>query len=670
MTDKKNASPELTGGAGSTYECRVVALYLSYLILEGMPRGVQNGVCKKVSVQRASIDAPLDDIKITVLRNDGEICKFDAQIKRSLTISSAVKNINFRDIILNAWKTVKKEEFNKGIDRVSGITDDISKTSFRKFRQLTEAARYSHNENEFIQKINTLNNYSKEVRNYLSDIKKIIKRKDGVEPSHEEVWLLLKHFVLLQIDVMGEGAKERDFIIENLRLALPKDQIAENLFNTLEVIARDMSAVSGSVDKACLEDNLAGRFAMSSPSLNIINILPDFKYAAQLDLDGFFNESYIIKNNIFIDIEIKKDNKYVALEYFEALELIKNKENILIEAEPGTGKSTTLLNISQIILDNETDIVPIIIPLPQLAISKQGIIQTILNRNSFTAFTEEKIRVLASKGSIVLMLDGWNELSAEQREFMRNEMDTFIRDFPNTSIIFSTRPNTTNFSLKKLNIIHLLPLTRKQQLEYVKSHLGEDGVRLFEKARKVPGIINILKIPFYLNVLCEIGVDGNVPDTKEMFINEFICNYENNLIHKEKLNTILEGEQKKYLSNIGKVLTECKTTIISGGELKKILSEVGEELKKDGYITEVPNLNEVISVLHNHHIMVCHPQDEHYDFQHQQFQEWYASFYVEDLIFKLEVENDKTHAELYEKILNYSFWEESIFFSIERLSMI
>ena len=58
-------SPELTGGAGFTFEDRCSALYLAALLAETSAAGLIGDIVACVELQRGSFGAPMDDIIVT-----------------------------------------------------------------------------------------------------------------------------------------------------------------------------------------------------------------------------------------------------------------------------------------------------------------------------------------------------------------------------------------------------------------------------------------------------------------------------------------------------------------------------------------------------------------------------------------------------------------------------
>ena len=144
MSDSNNqagTSPELTGGAGYTYEDAVVAYYLSALLREENAAG-QTGCVTRVAVQQAARGEPLGDIIIDTLIGDAAR-RLSLQVKRSLTISAAASNTDFRWIIQRALESRAKTDFRVGDDRYGFVVEHVSQAKFRSLNRLIEWAKSS-----------------------------------------------------------------------------------------------------------------------------------------------------------------------------------------------------------------------------------------------------------------------------------------------------------------------------------------------------------------------------------------------------------------------------------------------------------------------------------------------------------------------------------------------
>jgi hypothetical protein len=119
------ASPELTGGAGFTYEDSV-AMYAAALFSETTALGLPGRQVKRLSVQHGSPGHPLDDLIVEGVGADGVRMRLSLHVKRKLVISAAESNTDFRDTVLRAHATIVGSEFTAGLDRVRAVTGEIA----------------------------------------------------------------------------------------------------------------------------------------------------------------------------------------------------------------------------------------------------------------------------------------------------------------------------------------------------------------------------------------------------------------------------------------------------------------------------------------------------------------------------------------------------------------
>lgn len=106
-------SSELAGGEGFTYEGDAAAFYMASLLAEVGAPGIEDRVVHQVAVQQRDFGEPLDDVIVDFRSETGEIARLSLQVKRSLTISAATSNADFRDIIRDASATLAKPSFRK-----------------------------------------------------------------------------------------------------------------------------------------------------------------------------------------------------------------------------------------------------------------------------------------------------------------------------------------------------------------------------------------------------------------------------------------------------------------------------------------------------------------------------------------------------------------------------
>src|SRR3954469_15057088 len=146
-SEQKPASTELTGGAGFTYEDTVVAYYLTHLLRHERAAG-QSGIVTNVAVQQGGQGNPMDDLIVGF--DDGSKARtLGLQIKRSLTISGAPSNKDFRAIIEAASKTQGMASFTKGTDLCGFIVENVTPDTQRTLKRLIDWAEDSPTSAEF-----------------------------------------------------------------------------------------------------------------------------------------------------------------------------------------------------------------------------------------------------------------------------------------------------------------------------------------------------------------------------------------------------------------------------------------------------------------------------------------------------------------------------------------
>lgn len=135
--------PELAGGAGFTFEDGVAGSYLAALLQQGYAPGVENRIVTRVALQQRDFGEPLDDVIVDLRSEAGESARLSLQVKRSLIISRAKTNADFRDIIRDSWATLSKPDFGRGVDRYGAAVGEVASGKARDLRTLCELARAS-----------------------------------------------------------------------------------------------------------------------------------------------------------------------------------------------------------------------------------------------------------------------------------------------------------------------------------------------------------------------------------------------------------------------------------------------------------------------------------------------------------------------------------------------
>ena len=235
--------------------------------------------------------------------------------------------------------------------------------------------------------------------------------------------------------------------------------------------------------------------------------------------------------------------------------------HIYLSATSGSGKSTCIYNLWEALLDENSKLIPIYVPLNEVSESiNEYIYKQYLKPSGIKHFDWLNSDLKKSSYHIVMLLDGYNELMSNNT----NRIDSDIYDILNmervTVIITSRDPNK---ELKKIGTkLKLCPLSKTQ----ISGFLGGNK-EILEKST----YDGVLTNPFMLEI-CIKTYAGNVTDrlssisqvSMEMMLKDYVT-------HQIK---------EDYLSNINRIYLNVILPLVTmrlDGQKKS--KEVGRDLK-------------------------------------------------------------------------------------------
>ncbi|MDO9178702.1 MAG: hypothetical protein Q7U16_10395 [Agitococcus sp.] len=291
-------SSELAGGEGFTFEGDAAAFYLASLLAEAYAPGINDRTVSCVSVQQRDFGEPLDDIIVDFEDSAKNTARLSLQVKRSLTISDANTNKDFRDIIRDSWSTLKKTGFRINIDRYGAAVGTISAAKERDLKTLCDWARESLTTEHFDTRFTESGNASNEITTVKNDVVALLKEAKGTPCTNDEVHQFLAHFVLIQFDFLREGATDPPDAINRIRDCLTPDDAAKAslVWAKMVQLARASAGKSGQFNRARLVrliSPLARLRGATSFRLNLdkltelaksyLNLIPDDVGGTRLD---------------------------------------------------------------------------------------------------------------------------------------------------------------------------------------------------------------------------------------------------------------------------------------------------------------------------------------------------------------------------------------------------
>lgn len=408
MTEEstRNQSPELTGGAGFTYEAHVAASYLVALLTEGSAPGLTHRIVRRVALQQKSSGEPLDDV-IVDASGVGDQSRLSLQVKRQLTISSAATNTDFREVVVNSWATLQKSGFRENVDRYGVATGTVSADRLRELRRVCELARNSTDAASFFARGDEHGNAGRDF-NAIIDVFRTILADNGIDASNDDLYRLLKHFVVIQFDFLSEEATEASDAVEKLRTFLPsQNERAPELWQQLVGMARDGAGKAAECDRITLVSRLSAQYRLApAPSLR-----------GDLDILERFSAEGIA--SIFTDIAGSRIDRPRLRE--QAQLVSEQHQFVQIRGLPGTGKSVLLHDVA---VEHRTTGVALFLKSDRLQGNNWIEFATALGLS--TTDSRLLLTELAAGGRPILFLDGIDRINGARRNIVVDLLNTMF----------------------------------------------------------------------------------------------------------------------------------------------------------------------------------------------------------------------------------------------------
>ncbi|MCS4251015.1 NACHT domain-containing NTPase [Pseudomonas sp. BIGb0164] len=324
----KPASTELTGGAGFTYEDTVVAYYLTQLLRRERASG-QSGFVTSVAVQRQGFGHPMDDL-IVEFDDQGTERILGLQIKKSVTISGAVSNTEFRGIISSAVKTQALATFSKGIDKCGFAVEHVTADTFRCLVRLIEWAASSRVGSEFAARFSADGNAGKEEINLRNALLPLLECLNA-----DEELSFYQQLIALHLNGLDDGGALRVEVVNRLQEIIASNLDGQDvlLFDRLCRIAREGSATATKWTRASLLEQLRGIV-----KLRVIPFLKDD--IARINAYSLEGLSVVLET--VGDFHVQRDGLHQAVSKSLAQHRV-----VSIGGLPGCGKSVVLKRYAQ-----------------------------------------------------------------------------------------------------------------------------------------------------------------------------------------------------------------------------------------------------------------------------------------------------------------------------------
>ena len=239
------SSPTSTSGAGYTYEHHVGAMFLSLLLLRGLPVVFKDWQVGEVSFQTEHLGWKTDDLLVSCFSAENERRQLAVQSKRTFTVSASDSECT--KTFAAFWEDFKaKDRFDSAIDALLLVTLRGTQTLLNGLGGLLDCARNSSDEDDFANRLTLPGHLSQRVRDYSSVIRSIIEQAEpeyGV--SNEEFWRFLKVIHILPLDFATSTSQQEAWIKQALAMASTDNAMTTAELTWLELLKLAAESAAG-----------------------------------------------------------------------------------------------------------------------------------------------------------------------------------------------------------------------------------------------------------------------------------------------------------------------------------------------------------------------------------------------------------------------------------------
>jgi len=317
------------------------------------------------------------------------------------------------------------------------------------------------------------------------------------------------------------------------------------------------------------------------------------------------------------------------VDFYQITQLLSQGRRLLLEAPPGAGKTTTHVQIARFFTDH--GIIPILVHLPEWGNSTHGgLCDFIASSGPFQARSIPPVQLLQviQQRPVVVLLNGWNELSAAALELIEQRLQAEDRQLPEAGFMIATRGHRLKPHLQGLSRITILKLERAERRAYLVAALGAEGDALANEVEVNLALDDLTRTPFILHEVVKLKQAGrHLPSTRMGILAEVTGLFEQNPEHRNALlREPINGMASTFLSALAQEMTGSGDTIVSEQTARGICSAISRRLIDQGQIEHAANPSEILGALSDRHVLERTLQTaELLQFEHQQFQEFYSA---------------------------------------------
>ncbi|GFE69809.1 NACHT domain-containing NTPase [Chroococcus sp. FPU101] len=210
-------------------------------------------------------------------------------------------------------------------------------------------------------------------------------------------------------------------------------------------------------------------------------------------------------------------------ESLPCIEMISQHDKMIILGKPGAGKTTFLQYLALQCIQElyKAELVPIFIQLRSLDLDiaegqEWSLVKYLVQLGHRYTLSQEQIMILIEQGKFLLLLDGFDELSDSENEFIFKEISQFAKSYYKNVIFLTSRSGIQKYHFQGFNYVEISDFNAEQIKEFSQKWFvatatnkaeglikAEQFIEQLEKANNQP-IRDLGVTPILLNLICSV----------------------------------------------------------------------------------------------------------------------------------------------------------------------
>jgi len=292
----------------------------------------------------------------------------------------------------------------------------------------------------------------------------------------------------------------------------------------------------------------------------------------------------------------------------------------------GCGKTHSLISLADDI-SAAGRFVPVLISLRRWGQHGGRLLDFIISEPAFRqqGVSVETFATAVEAGKVLLLLNGWNEVSDAQRRRMQDELRTLETQFAATTCVITARTLPSISPFPRGRVLTLAELADDEIQELICRAGIADADALFWRMARAPRVLALARVPLFLReLIAEASSGRDLPATRYGVLKAMVARA--TAEHRQLLEEAgYSGVEDRYLGSLAWRMTEDSVTGLAMTAARGCAMEVSAELTSQGLLASNQLPAAALELLSATHLLIIEEGGTQVTFSHQLVQEYFTA---------------------------------------------